>query len=232
LTYSIDDFNQTGFMFIPKLVDSALCHRLADDISEDDVSPLKSQGGVRHLIDSTSVLELLRHTELRQVVQTIVSPSAFAYKATLFDKHLEANWLSAWHQDTLIPVASAIDSHEWSRWSIKEGVTYAHPPKGVLERIVALRIHLDDCTADNGALRVREGSHLQGAYRSTDVSSATANHLEHIITGSTGSALLMRPLLVHASSKAATPARRRVLHIEFADFDLPDSAIWVRRYTL
>ncbi|MET0554472.1 MAG: phytanoyl-CoA dioxygenase, partial [Vicinamibacteria bacterium] len=37
-----------------------------------------------------------------------------------------------------------------------------------------------------------------------------------------GDVLLMRPLLLHASSKAATDAPRRVLHVEYAaDRTLP-----------
>ncbi|MEW6284455.1 MAG: phytanoyl-CoA dioxygenase family protein, partial [Candidatus Eremiobacterota bacterium] len=33
-----------------------------------------------------------------------------------------------------------------------------------------------------------------------------------------GGAVLMRPLLIHASSAARTPGHRRVIHLEFADW--------------
>jgi Phytanoyl-CoA dioxygenase (PhyH) len=36
------------------------------------------------------------------------------------------------------------------------------PPVGVLEQLVAVRIHIDDCPEESGALRVIPKSHLQG----------------------------------------------------------------------
>jgi len=36
----------------------------------------------------------------------------------------------------------------------------------------------------------------------------------------------MRPLLLHASSAAAAPARRRVIHLEYAASALPGGLEW------
>jgi len=41
-----------------------------------------------------------------------------------------------------------------------------------------------------------------------------------------GDILAMRPLLLHASSKSTQPARRRVLHVEYAASDLPGPFRW------
>jgi hypothetical protein len=41
-----------------------------------------------------------------------------------------------------------------------------------------------------------------------------------------GGVMLMRPLLLHASSKCRTGAHRRVLHIEYAGCDLPSGLQW------
>jgi hypothetical protein len=38
--------------------------------------------------------------------------------------------------------------------------------------------------------------------------------------------VLMRPLLLHASSKAQTPSRRRVVHILFGPRTLPHGLEW------
>jgi Phytanoyl-CoA dioxygenase (PhyH) len=38
--------------------------------------------------------------------------------------------------------------------------------------------------------------------------------------------MLMRPLLLHASSAAANPRHRRVLHFECSSYDLPDELSW------
>jgi hypothetical protein len=44
-----------------------------------------------------------------------------------------------------------------------------------------------------------------------------------------GAAVLMRPLLWHASSKAEAPAHRRVVHLEYADVELPGELDWYER---
>lgn len=41
-----------------------------------------------------------------------------------------------------------------------------------------------------------------------------------------GDVLAMRPLLLHASSPAASPQHRRVVHIEYAAAELPGDLEW------
>jgi hypothetical protein len=41
-----------------------------------------------------------------------------------------------------------------------------------------------------------------------------------------GDVLLMSPLLLHGSERARVPTRRRVLHLEWAAFDLPGGLHW------
>ncbi len=43
---------------------------------------------------------------------------------------------------------------------------------------------------------------------------------------SAGDAVLMRPLVVHASPRAARPTRRRVIHLEYAALDVPAPLEW------
>jgi hypothetical protein len=42
-----------------------------------------------------------------------------------------------------------------------------------------------------------------------------------------GDALLMRPLLLHASSACVAPKSRRVIHLEFAADELPQGLEWL-----
>ncbi len=49
---------------------------------------------------------------------------------------------------------------------------------------------------------------------------------EHVCVLPRGGALLMRPLLLHASSPATGPGHRRVLHIEYASGPLPGGLKW------
>lgn len=216
-------FDQNGFLQIASLLETNTCGALAAAFDEPHGA------GVRHLIDHPSVHNLLRQSSVATLVGETLGDFAFAYKATLFDKHTEANWLVAWHQDLSIPVQQRLELEIWMGWSCKEGVLYVQPPTEVLSKLIALRLNLDDCYNNNGPLRLLTGSHRFGRLQHSDVSNYSGHHIEHTVTGLRGDGLLMRPLLIHASSKATVEARRRVLHLEFANFDLPDGMDWHRR---
>lgn len=220
-------FDKEGFARIASVIDTACCDAVAAAFDEPLAEPRCA--GVRHLIDHPGVRSLLQHSTLAKVVCDVLGDSAFAYKATLFDKHTEANWLVAWHQDISIPVQQKLALHGWTGWSRKEEVLYAQPPTEILSRLLALRINLDDCDDDNGPLRLLVGSHRLGRLKQSGIATCVDRHHEQTITGPRGSGLLVRPLLIHASSKAASQARRRVLHMEFANFALPVGMDWYRQ---
>ncbi len=232
-TFNARRFEQFGFARIAPLIDAGHCDALA--AAFDAPSDERGRAGLRHLIDHPAVHALLQNSAIATLMCEVLSGSVFAYKATLFDKHSEANWLVAWHQDISIPVLQKFDLENWTGWSRKDGVDYVQPPSEILSRLVALRIHLDDCFEDNGPLRLRVGSQYLGRLTQRNIATHINDEDEHgkyeeqTITGSRGSGLLMRPLLFHASSKATSPARRRVLHLEFADFALPIGADWHRQ---
>ena len=82
------------------------------------------------------------------------------------------------------------------------------------------------CDEDNGPLRVIPESHLGGK-----MSSEMIQHWKQKETAVTcgverGGVLVMRPLLLHASSPVARPRRRRVLHIDYAFESLPADLVW------
>jgi hypothetical protein len=76
-------------------------------------------------------------------------------------------------------------------------------------------------------LRVLPGTHRLGKLPRARIALLSQATREIICTLSRGAALLMRPLLLHASSPAANPSHRRVVHIEYAAADaLPDPFRW------
>jgi ectoine hydroxylase-related dioxygenase (phytanoyl-CoA dioxygenase family) len=115
---------------------------------------------------------------------------------------------------------------------VKDGVNYVRPPAEVLSSLIALRIHLDECNISSGPLRVLKASHKLGRVPHEQCTALAASHEEQVVTGGVGSAFLMRPLLVHASSKAISSHCRRVLHLEFAAFELRDGLCWYRQVKL
>lgn len=177
----------------------------------------RGRAGARHLMTHTAVAELANDRRLLRIALRTLGANAVPYRATLFEKSGRANWLVVWHQDTALPVASRFDSPGWGPWSEKAGVLYAHAPAWALARVVALRIHLDASTTENGPLRVVPGSHTAGVLSDAEVF-RLARRQEHVdCLVPRGGVLAMRPLLVHSSSKARADAPRRVLHVEYAD---------------
>ena len=121
-----------------------------------------------------------------------------------------------WHQDTALPLRERHDAPSWAPWSVKDGVVYAHAPAGVLSQVLALRIHLDDSTADNGPLRVLPGTHTEGVLSDDAIREFVAQIEPTDCLIPQGGVLAMRPLLIHASSKSQSEGLRRVLHIEYS----------------
>ena len=101
------------------------------------------------------------------------------------------------------------------------------PPVAVLENVVTLRIHLDDCDATNGALRVVPGSHRHGVVAAATIASHTSQATVCAVPA--GGAMLMKPLLLHASNRSTSSRPRRVLHLEFASVELPAGLAWRER---
>jgi ectoine hydroxylase-related dioxygenase (phytanoyl-CoA dioxygenase family) len=131
-----------------------------------------------------------------------------------------------WHQDLTIAVREKREAEGFGPWSFKDGVAHVQPPVRVLEQMLTLRLHLDDCDENNGPLRVLRGSHQSGKLSSSEIAEWRAQQAEEVCTSPRGGALLMRPLLLHASSQAKTPRHRRVLHLEWANGKLSDGLRW------
>ena len=181
------------------------------------ISSKARRAGSRHLMSNSVVAGLAADRRLLAIAKSVLGSTATPFRATLFEKSGHRNWLVPWHQDTALPLASPFDAAGWGPWSRKGGVLYAHAPTWALSRVVALRVHLDASTNENGPLRVIPGSHQLGVLADRAVIAHARTHPRMECTVSRGGVLAMRPLLIHASSKARNTNPRRVLHIEYAD---------------
>lgn len=182
----------------------------------EDTRVPRSRAGVRNMLAHAAVSSLAGDARLVGIASDALGAPAFPYKATLFDKSGRANWLVTWHQDTVLPVARQRDVPGWGPWSLKAGVLHAHAPAAALERVVALRVHLDEATAANGPLRVLPRTHRMGVLSHARIQQLVATSTAVECHVGRGGVVLMRPLVVHASSKATDATPRRVLHIEYA----------------
>ena len=176
----------------------------------------RTRAGARHLLRLADVGRLARDARLIDLAARFIGEPVIPLTATLFDKSADANWLVTWHQDTALPVRTRRDAASWGPWSMKAGQLYAHAPSEVLSAVVALRVHLDDSAADNGPLRVLPGTHRLGRVDEDQLRAATQRVAALSCLVAAGGVIAMRPLTIHASSKATSTAPRRVLHIEYA----------------
>lgn len=175
-----------------------------------------SQFGARNLLALSAVRTLAESEAIRSLIEPILGARARAVRAALFDKAPGANWPVLWHQDLALALAERHELHGWGPWSIKAGIAHAHAPAEVLAAMIAVRFHLDACGLENGPLRVLPGTHCLGRVDRGRIGALRARIAEVACEAAAGDVLLMRPLLLHASSPARAPSHRRVLHIEFA----------------
>jgi ectoine hydroxylase-related dioxygenase (phytanoyl-CoA dioxygenase family) len=182
--------------------------------------------GARGLLCVPEVRAFARSEAMMSLVTARLGPDAQPVRAIFFDKTPSSNWLVPWHQDVTIAVAGKVEAPGFGPWSVKHGIPHVQPPEALLAQMLAVRVHLDDCDASNGALRVIPGSHRRGRLEPDQISAAKAASEEVVCEAAAGDALLMRPLLLHASSKSVTDRRRRILHIEYCSGRLPSGMTW------
>ena len=191
------------------------CDQLLVELTSDRLA--RSRAGARHLMSHPAVRALAMDQRLLGIVRRGLGGSAVPFRATLFEKSGQSNWLVVWHQDTALPLMERFDSPDWGPWSEKAGVLYAHAPSWALRRVLALRMHLDDSSHENGPLRVIPKSHELGVLSDDDVFRLARERPAVDCVAPRGSVLAMRPLLIHSSPKSLTDEPRRVLHLEYAD---------------
>ncbi|MFL6259280.1 MAG: phytanoyl-CoA dioxygenase family protein [Thermoanaerobaculia bacterium] len=216
-----------GYAVVPAVLSREevleLREELARVASEDD-----RKGGVRSLgLKSEAVRELAVNGVPAALAREVLGSAARPVKVTAFDKTAGANWIVPWHQDLTIAVREKRSAEGFGPWSVKDGIPHVQPPIEVLSRMLAVRVHLDETPADHGALRVIPGSHRLGRIAAGDIPEWRTRLGEVTCPVGEGGAMLMRPLLLHASSKSRTGEHRRVIHIEYAGFDLPCGLQWV-----
>jgi ectoine hydroxylase-related dioxygenase (phytanoyl-CoA dioxygenase family) len=164
-----------------------------------------------------AVADFAADSRLVSIASRWLGTGALPFRATLFEKSSQTNWLIPWHQDTALPLESVFDEPGWGPWSEKVGMHYAHAPTWALARVIALRVYLDPSTSENGPLRVIPRSHASGVLSDDAVLEYVKNHDAVECLAPRGGVIAMRPLVIHSSSKARNDEARRVLHLEYVE---------------
>jgi hypothetical protein len=220
---TVTELQQNGFGMVRGLISKVQAQALIDALGS------AGSAGRRGMLAEACVKALASASEVLRSIQPHLPGPPRPARAIYFDKSPEQNWLVPWHQDLTIAVEQRVEIEGYGPWSIKDGLPHVQPAIELLEGMLTLRIHLDDTDGSNGALRVLPGSHRRGRLAPADISSLKNQVAEHVCNAAIGDALLMRPLLLHASSRSLTDRRRRILHIEYCGLPLPQGLQWNER---
>jgi len=173
-------------------------------------------------------LPFIFNEKLQEIIACTFGEGFFITKSIYFDKPEKSNWFVAYHQDLTISVDRKIEVENFENWTVKQNQFAVQPPTEILENNFTIRIHIDNTTKDNGALKVINNSHSKGILRIENLD--FKNEKETICEVERGGIMIMKPLLFHASNKTTNNERRRVIHLEFSKKHLPNGLEWSEQH--
>ncbi len=226
------EFTQNGFGILENVLDAetvlCLINELSNLKSSNSVSRKnESVYGVRNLLNLSPVIREFSQSEtVAKIAKDFLGENAQVVRAIYFDKTPDANWKVPWHQDLTIAVKEKCETEGFTAWTWKADVQHVQPPVEILEKMLTLRFHLDDVGELNGALKVIPKSHKSGRLSAAEIKSWRQANETLVCSVKKSDCLIMRPLILHSSSAAATPKNRRVIHFEFSADDLPNGLDW------
>lgn len=218
-----DELLPQGFLLLPGLLEPVRRQALVEQLTTLPAGA----AGERELLSQPWCQALAQWLLEQPALRRYLPAEAVAVQCTLFEKSADRNWLVSPHQDLAIPVAERVEHPALPVWSIKGGRHFVLAPAEVLDQLLAVRLHLEDATEADGGLRFVPGSHGDGVLDDADARRWRDQAGEVAAEARAGDALLMRPLVLHASSKAThAVGRRRVLHFLFGPAALPYGLRW------
>ncbi|MFU1857367.1 phytanoyl-CoA dioxygenase family protein [Sphingobacterium sp. NGMCC 1.201703] len=233
LTINKNKIKKDGFTIIKDVFSNNEIRELArlieqTDQSRDTFRRSSELFAIRQVIKEIPNLNsIIFNDNLRDIISQLFGSDYFIVKSIYFDKPETSNWYVSYHQDLTISVLKKINTEGFSNWTIKQKQYAVQPPLEILENIVTIRIHLDDTDAENGALNIIPGSHNKGVYRPETIDWTIER--EENCSVPAGGIMIMKPLLLHSSKRTSNNKRRRVIHIEFANIELPNNLHWAER---
>lgn len=201
------------------------------DTSKDTFRRSNDLFAIRQFLkELPDVLPVLLNDRLKALISGLFGKGYFIVKSIYFDKPPGSNWYVAYHQDLMISVDQKKDIPGFGPWTVKQNQYAVQPPISILENNFTIRIHLDDTTEENGALKVVTGSHLKSVYRPDTIDWTKETEVSCAVPK--GGIMIMKPLLLHSSGRTINNRKRRVVHIEFSATELPTGLQWSERMSL
>lgn len=198
------------------------------DTSKENFRKSEDLFAIRQFLkEIPEIREAIFNENIKAIIKNVFGEKYFVVKSIYFDKPEKSNWYVAYHQDLTISVDKKVSLPGFGPWTTKQNQFAVQPPLDVLENIYTIRIHLDDTDENNGALKVIPKSHAKGIYRPETIDWNIET--EEICQVERGGVMIMKPLTLHGSNRTTNGKKRRVIHIEFSDLELPQELQWSER---
>lgn len=172
------------------------------------------------------VNELAHSHQLISLVMLVLGENAFPINAFVLDKTKNNNWGLDWHQDLKIAVKTKIETAGYYNWTVESGIIHTIPPKEILEKRLSVRIHMDDCLIENGAIIIAPKSHQFGIIKNKAEVEKITNDKVLYCEIKKGGIMFFTPLLLHKSPYSMTDKKRRILQIDYVGSPLPNGLEW------
>ncbi|WP_338876820.1 phytanoyl-CoA dioxygenase family protein [Spirosoma sp. SC4-14] len=231
-----DELLGNGFSIIDNIFSADEVHTILTTINNAD----SNKGTFRKTTDLFAIRQFLKEVpetfdliftdKLKSVIRQVMGNNYFVVKSIYFDKPETSNWYVSYHQDLTISVDKKHKLDNFGPWTTKQNQVAVQPPTDLLENITTIRIHLDDTDENNGALKVVPASHLKQIYRPETINWDIETEITCAVKQ--GGLMLMKPLTLHSSSRTTNRKKRRVIHIEFSNKELPIELKWAERINL
>ena len=227
---SKSELDEIGFSVVNEVYTSeevAQMLKLIAAVNSDKATFRKSEDlfAIRQFLKEVpEIKSLIFNHKLKELLSEVFNKDVFVVKSIYFDKPEKSNWYVAYHQDLTISVDKRVELEGFGPWTVKQEQFAVQPPLDILKRNFTIRIHLDHTNKENGALKVVPRSHLKGIYRPETIDWSVEQ--EAVCEVESGGVMLMKPLILHSSSRTTNGQKRRVIHIEFSDVELPTAIQW------
>lgn len=219
-------FNQDGVEIKSNYISNSIIKAIINEVSSSCEEYPKH--GIRSADKKFQTISELAHSnEFINLADSLLGSKPSIVRVIFFDKTPDKNWLVTWHQDKTIALNKKLEINGWGPWSVKDKTHHVQPSLEVLNQMVTFRLHLDEANENNGCLKVIPKSHELGILSQQDLTEVVSSHEHYLCEAKEGDLLLMKPHILHSSSKSSNLGHRRVVHVEYSNYQLPESLSWV-----
>lgn len=215
-----------GYKILPQVIDRQLIDLFRKEIAK--YTRYEEIHGIRNVhLKVPAIGELTQSSLIGNMLDNYSDPKDYKLiKAIFFNKNQNNNWSVPWHQDKTIAVKEKAALDGYKNWTVKQGIHHVQPPAEILERIITIRIALENCDRYNGALKIIPRSHEFGILDKKAIDRLAQTESSVCCSMKAGDILIMHPLILHSSPKSTSDRARGTIHLEYSTIELPPSLSW------